>query len=100
MAAPPFVFSPESGEVFSISQIAIVIIALILMALSITAYRNTRLGRIKYAIAAFALFAVQQVINFIDAQVTDIMPDDIRFALFSVITLIIVVLFFFAIVKK
>ncbi|HKU32330.1 MAG TPA: hypothetical protein VJR22_00605 [Candidatus Nitrosotalea sp.] len=56
--------------------------------------------RIAFAIAIFALFAFQHIINFVDAKVGDIMPDDMRYAVFSSITLVIIGLFFLAIVKK
>lgn len=100
MAVPPFTFGPGTAEVFSVSQLAIIVISLVLMALSITAYWNTHLRKVLFAIIIFALFAIQHIINYVDAQVADIMPDDIRFTLFSSITLAILVLFFFTIVKK
>lgn len=89
-----------TSDVFIVSQILIVVIALVLMALSITAYRNTSLKKIIYAIIAFGLFASQHILNFIDGDVVDILPDDVRYALFSVITLSIMALFFLAIIKK
>ena len=91
---------PVTAEVFFAAQILIIIFALFLMALSITAYRNTSLKKIVYAIIAFALFAFQHVLNFIDAEEVDLIPDDIRYAIFSVITLTIMGLFFLSIVKK
>lgn len=100
MVAPPFLFGSGTSEVFTVAQILIIAISLLLMALSITAYRNMNLKKILYAIAAFALFASQHIINYIDAGVVDILPDDIRYALFSVMTLGILVLFFLAVVKK
>lgn len=100
LTLPPFIFGPGASEIFSISQIAIIIISLVLLVLSITAYQNTNLRKVLLAAVIFALFAIQHIINFLDAVVTDIMPDDARFALFSSITLAILVLFFFAIVKK
>ena len=92
--------SPLTAEVFIVAQILIIIFALFLMTLSITAYRNTSLKKIVYAIVAFALFAFQHVINFIDAEEVDLIPDDIRYAIFSVITLTIMALFFLSIVRK
>jgi hypothetical protein len=41
-----------------IIYVSATVLALLLLALSITAYRNTGIKKIKYAIAAFALFAV------------------------------------------
>ncbi len=100
MSVPPFSFGPGFSEIFTITQIAIIVISILLMLLSITIYKNKNLKRIAFAIAIFALFAIQHIINFIDAQVVDIMPDDMRYTLFSSMTLVIIVLFFLSIVKK
>jgi hypothetical protein len=100
MALPPFIFSPGPSVIFTVSEISVIIIALVLMGLSITAYRTTNLKKTLYAVVIFALFVIQNVINYIDAQVEDILPDDVRFALFSTLTLAILLLFFFTIVKK
>lgn len=70
------------------------------MIISISIYRNKNLKRIAFAIVIFALFAIQHIINFIDAKVVDIMPDDMRYTLFSSMTLAIILLFFLSIVKK
>lgn len=70
------------------------------MGVTITAYRNNHIRRLRYVIAAFGLFAFHAVINLIDAQFVDIMPDDMRFALVSSIILSILVLLFIGIVKK
>lgn len=100
MSIPPFSFGPGFSEIFTVTQISIIVISTLLMALSITIYRNKKLKRIAFAIAIFALFAIQHIINFVDAKVTDIMPDDMRYTVFSSITLIIIGLFFLSIVKK
>ncbi len=100
MAAPPFVFGEGISQIFSITQIAVVIIALFLMSISIISFRNTSLKKILFAIVAFALFAIQHVINYIDAQQADILPDDVRYTIFSIITLAIMALFFLAVIKK
>lgn len=100
MTPPPFTFGPGSSEIFTITQIAIIALSLVLMALSITAYRNTNIKKLSLAIVIFALFAIQHTVNYVDAQIADIMPDDIRYAVFSSMTFAIVVLFFFTVVKK
>jgi|SRR5579872_3848721 len=100
MNVPPFSFGPGFSEIFTVTQISIIVISILLMTLSITIYRNKNLKRIAFAIAIFALFAIQHIINFVDAKVIDIMPDDMRYAVFSSITLIIIGLFFLSIVKK
>lgn len=80
-------------------EIAIGIFSLVLFALAITAYRNTKIKKILFAAAAFGLFAVQLIIDpledyveFLEEQYIDI--------LLPLITLTILVLFFVAIVKK
>jgi hypothetical protein len=100
MAPPPFVFGEGTSEIFTITQIAVVIIALFLMAISIIAYRNSNLKKIIYAVIAFGLFAFQHVLNYTDAQIADILPDDVRYTIFSIITLAIMGLFFLAVIKK
>ncbi|MGB9002381.1 MAG: hypothetical protein WCC52_01055 [Nitrosotalea sp.] len=100
MNVPPFSFGPVFSEIFTVTQISIIVISILLMILSITIYRNKKLKRIAFAIAIFAIFAVQHIINYIDAKVVDIMPDDMRYALYSSMTLVIIILFFLVIIKK
>lgn len=100
MNVPPFSFGPGFSEIFTVTQISIIVISILLMTISITIYRNKNLKRIVFAIAIFAIFAVQHIINYVDAMIVDIMPDDMRYTLYSSMTLAIIVLFFLAIVKK
>jgi len=100
MNVPPFSFGPGFSEIFTVTQISIIVISILLMILSITIYRNKNLKRIAFAIAIFAIFAIQHILNYVDAKLVDIMPDDMRYALYSSMTLVIIVLFFLAIVKK
>lgn len=100
MNVPPFSFGPGFSEIFTVTQISIIVISILLMILSITIYRNKNLKRIAFAIAIFAIFAIQHIINYVDAMVVDIMPDDMRYALYSSMTLVIIILFFLTIVKK
>jgi hypothetical protein len=74
------------------------IFALLLFALSILAYRRTRLKMIIYAAGAFVLFAIQlllqslgETFKFLESPVTNIVS--------SAITLAILILFFLAIVR-
>ena len=74
------------------------IFSILLLALSITAYRKTGLKLTIYAIIIFALFAIQQTIDFaddifvtLDVPITDV--------IISSLTLAILVLFFLAIVR-
>jgi hypothetical protein len=100
MNVPPFSFGPGFSEIFTVTQISIIVISILLMILSITIYRNKNLKRIAFAIAIFAIFAIQHIINYVDAKIVDIMPDDMRYALYSSMTLVIIILFFLTIVKK
>lgn len=100
MNLPPFSFGPGFSEIFTVTQLSIIAISILLMVLSITIYRNKNLKRIAFAIAIFAIFAIQHIINYVDAKVVDIMPDDMRYAIYSSMTLVIIVLFFLTIVKK
>lgn len=87
-------FGIESGI-----ELGIVAFALVLFALSITAYRNTRIKKILFAASAFALFAVhifidsmEDYLTFLDEQIIGII---LKLMLFAIL-----VLFFVAIVKK
>jgi hypothetical protein len=78
--------------------VGIGIFSLLLLALSITAYRKTGLRITIYAITIFALFAIQQLFDYfeniipeLDTPVTGVLVDSL--------TLIILVLFFLAIVR-
>jgi len=80
-------------------EIAIGIFSIVLFALAITAYRNTKIKKILFAAAAFGLFAVQLIVDpledyveFLEEQYIDIIV--------PLITLAILILFFVAIVKK
>lgn len=100
MTAPPFLFGPGSGELFTLAQGAIILVSLTLMGITITAYRKSRIKRLKYVIAAFALFVVHALVNLIDGVFTDVIPDDLRFTLVSLIMLGIIILLFIGFVKK
>jgi hypothetical protein len=78
--------------------LAIVIFSLLLLALSITAYRKTGLRFTIYAIIIFALFAIQQTIEFLE-DVFSSLDTPITDVTVSSLTLAILVLFFLAIVR-
>ena len=90
-------FDPFEG-VENIISAAIGVFSLLLLALSITAFRKTRLRITIYAMIIFALFAIQQLLDYssniyssLDTPITDVV--------ISALTLAILVLFFLAIVK-
>ena len=75
------------------------VLSLLLLALSISAYRNTGIKKIIYAIAAFALFAaylfyeyLEGVFNFLENTYSDVILPSMIFG--------VLVLFFLAIVRK
>jgi hypothetical protein len=70
------------------------------MGMTITAYRNTNAKKLRYIISAFGLFAFLATINLIDAQIVDIIPDEIRYTIISSSILGILVLLFLGIIKK
>ncbi|MCI4433529.1 MAG: hypothetical protein JHC41_08045 [Nitrosopumilus sp.] len=93
-----FLASELAFDVGQIINLAIIIFSLVLFALAITAYRNTKIKKIAFAAAAFALFAIQLAIEYVD-EVIHLSEDQIDVML-SLITLGILLLFFFAVVKK
>jgi hypothetical protein len=80
-------------------KIAIAAFSLLLLALSISAYKRTAIKRILYASIAFGLFAIQMFFDYLEDAVEafDTAYTDI---IFFGITLAILVLFFMAIVRK
>ena len=93
-----FLVLQSTFDVGQIINLAIMIFSLVLFALAITAYKNTKVKKIAFAAAAFALFAIQLAIEYVDEAV-HILEDQIDVVL-SLITLGILLLFFFAVVKK
>ena len=79
-------------------EIGIVIFSLVLFALSITAYRNTGIKKILFAAAAFGLFSIQLLVEPLEDYVEFI--EDIEGVMVPLITFVILILFFVAIVKK
>jgi hypothetical protein len=79
-------------------SLGIAIFSILLLALSITAFKKTGLQVTIYAIIIFALFAIQQILEYLeeifitlDTPITDVIS--------SSMTLAILVLFFLAIVR-
>jgi hypothetical protein len=95
-----FVFTPINSQIFIISQIAIVIVALFLTGLAVKAWKNTRINKMIYLIIAFGLFAITHAINYVDESVVNVMPDDARYAMFAVTEIAIMLMFVVAIIKK
>jgi hypothetical protein len=75
------------------------IFSLLLLALSISAYRKTGLKKIIYAAAAFALFAVQLLFESLE-ETFEVLDTGYGSVITSSMTLAILVLFFLAIIQK
>jgi len=76
------------------------IFSIILLALSITAYRNTGLKKIKYAIVAFGLFATFLLYESLEHTFKASFNTSFTDIIIPSMTLAIVVLFFLAIVRR
>ena len=82
----------------SILYIIGTIFAAILIALSISAYRNTRLRKLLYAIVAFLLFGIFLFYEFLEHSMS--LENTFTEIVIPFMGLSILVLFFMAIVKK
>jgi hypothetical protein len=76
------------------------IFSLLLLALSILAYKRTRIKKIVFAASAFSLFAIQLILSSLEEAFGILEEPPIGDILISSMTLAILVLFFLAIVKK
>jgi hypothetical protein len=80
-------------------KIAIAVFSLLLLALSISAYRKTAFKKILYAAVAFGLFALQMFVDYLEDAIDAFDTPYTDIAFFG-ITLAILVLFFMAIVRR
>jgi len=92
----------DAGQGFEAEEIldlAIAAFAVVLLALSLSAYRKTRLNRLLIVSAAFALFAVEVVIRQLDVFVfaVGIETDEI---ITTLMEFVILLLFFLAVARK
>jgi hypothetical protein len=80
-------------------KIAIAAFSLLLLGLSISAYKKTAFRRLLYAAVAFGLFAIQMFFDYLEDAFEDFDTPYTDIIFFG-ITLAILVLFFMAIVRK
>jgi len=80
-------------------KIAIIAFSILLLGLSVSAYKKTRLKSIVYAGTAFGLFAVQTLIDYLEDVVKGF-DQPYNDVIFYAMTLTILVLFFVAIVRR
>jgi hypothetical protein len=87
----------QGFETEELLNVAIAVFALVLLALSVSAYRKTRLRRLLFVSVAFGLFAVEVLVRQLDAFVFAIglQTDEI---LTTILEFVILLLFFFALV--
>lgn len=78
--------------------LGIAIFSLLLLALSVTAFKKTHLRITIYAIIIFAIFAVQQLLDYLDNIFVEL-DIPITDVIISSMTLAILVIFFLAIVR-
>jgi hypothetical protein len=78
--------------------LGIAIFAILLLALSITAFKKTGLRVTIYAIIIFALFAIQQILEYL-GEIFVALDTPIADVIISSMTLAILILFFLAIVR-
>jgi hypothetical protein len=84
----------------SIIQAAIGIFSLLLLGLSILAYKRTGLKKIIFAAIAFSLFAIQLILEALEETIGILEEPPIGDILSASMTLAILVLFFLTIVRK
>jgi hypothetical protein len=95
----PFISQIDSFEgLEKVIALGITVISLLLLALSVTAYRKTHLRITIYAIIIFALFAIQQFIDYLDDIFVEL-DIPITDVVISSLTLTILAVFFLAIVR-
>lgn len=91
-------FDQELGAEESLN-VAIAVFALVLLALSVSAYRKTHLSRMLLVSAAFGLFAVAVVVNQLDLFIFTLGEGAER-VITSLLDFVILLLFFLAVVRK
>jgi hypothetical protein len=99
LAAPSLLDLGEGFEIEEILEVAVAALAVVLLALSLSAYRKTRLSRLLIVSAAFGLFAVDVFVRQLDFFVfaVGVETDEI---ITTLMEFVILVLFFLAVTRK
>jgi hypothetical protein len=84
----------------NILKLGIGAFSIVLLALSVSAYRKSGLKKIAYAAIAFALFAIQLFFEFLEDNVKSLEGAVYSNIISYATTLTILILFFLAIVKR
>jgi cbb3-type cytochrome oxidase subunit 3 len=95
----PFIEMITPFEIEGIIKAMIVVFALLLLAVSISAYKRLRVKKMAYAAGAFSLFAIQLLYEYLE-QSYHLLDEPYPDTILAIMTLGILVLFFVAILKK
>jgi hypothetical protein len=98
MTAPLVVNFDQEFETEELLNFAIGAFAVVLMVLSLSAYRRTHLNRMLLVSAAFGLFAVEVVVDQLDFFVLPL-SENAEGAITALLSFAILLLFFFAVVR-
>jgi len=98
VSSPPMDLG-QAFEVEEVLDVAIAAFAIVLLALSLSAYRRTHLNRLLIVSAAFGLFAVEVLVRQLDVFVfaVGVETDEI---ITTLMEFVILVLFFLAVTRK
>jgi len=96
--APLVVDFDQDFEAEEILNFAIGAFSLVLLALSLSAYRRTHLNRLLLVSAAFGLFAVEVVVTQFDFFIFPL-SENAEGAITALLDFVILLLFFFAVVR-
>lgn len=99
MFLPEISLQIESFGAQNVIELGIIVFSLVLVGISINAYRTSGLKKLLYAATAFALFAIQLFFEYIE-EAYDFFADDQTDIIVTSTTLAILMLFFLAIIKK
>jgi len=98
MVAPLVVNFDQDFETEEVLNFAIGAFSLVLLALSLSAYRRTHLNRLLLVSAAFGLFAVEVVVAQLDFFVVPL-SENAEGVITALLDFVILLLFFFAVVR-
>lgn len=74
--------------------------AFVLLALSVSAYKKTRINTLKFAIVAFALFAIYLTYEYLDEAYEEQIDTPYNDVIYAAMTFAITLFFFLAIVRQ
>jgi len=98
VVAPLAVSFDQDFETEEVLNFAIGAFSLVLLALSLSAYRRTHLNRLLLVSAAFGLFAVEVVVTQLDFFVVPL-SENAEGVITALLDFVILLLFFFAVVR-